>query len=60
LGNRAYKECKKNWVGHENHSKQITFENLDTFVLTMPQMDEMKESKRLAAEEKRKNAKPWF
>jgi len=23
-------------------------------------MDEMKESKRLAAEEKRKNAKPWF
>jgi len=24
------------------------------------QMDEMKESKRLAAEEKRKNAKPWF
>jgi len=26
----------------------------------MPQMEEMKESKRLAAEEKRKNAKPWF
>jgi hypothetical protein len=28
--------------------------------LTRSQMDEMKESKRLAAEEKRKNAKPWF
>jgi len=58
---RAYKECKKNWVSSNILTGNISFaRNCVTISLTSSQMDEMKESKRLAAEEKRKNAKPWF
>jgi hypothetical protein len=48
---------KSRSLNHTTHSKGWNFGYPST---DTPQMDEMKESKRLAAEEKRKNAKPWF
>jgi hypothetical protein len=48
---------KSELVDHKDHLKS---QKAGLTCTNMPQMDEMKESKRLAAEEKRKNAKPWF